>query len=436
MLDDVVAEAGADGVAGPRRARARRRPRAARRPARGRPTRANFRTGHLTVCTLVPMRSVPHRVVCLLGLDDGEFPRRAPRDGDDLMLQTRTSATATRAAEDRQMLLDALLAANERLVVIYTGQRRAHERSAARRPFRSASCSTSSTARSAPTDGPARDQVVSAIRCSRSTRATSPAASSCHGPWGFDRSALAGARALRGARRAGAFLPAPLPAHRRTASSSSTGLIAFFERPVRAFLRRDRSGSTSASRSTKSTTRCRSSSTGSRRGQSVSGCSTACSAGSRAERLHPGGDRPRAAPARRARRSPARPADQPTSSSSLPRAPGRISDGDAGLARRQRRAARRTDACRDRHRRVRGDAAAPCPTRACARASVSRHGSAARAHRQPARAALRGGHRRPAPSGHLERRRDRGADPAARTRTRPPGARPRWHSSPWFCRPV
>ena len=33
----------------------------------GRPTRANFRTGTLTVCTMVPMRSVPHRVVCLLG---------------------------------------------------------------------------------------------------------------------------------------------------------------------------------------------------------------------------------------------------------------------------------------------------------------------------------------------------------------------------------
>ncbi len=41
----------------------------------GRPTRANFRTGTLTVCTMVPMRSVPHRVVCLVGLDDGLFPR-------------------------------------------------------------------------------------------------------------------------------------------------------------------------------------------------------------------------------------------------------------------------------------------------------------------------------------------------------------------------
>ena len=53
---------------------------------RGRPTRASFRTGHLTICTLVPMRSVPHRVVCLMGLDDGVFPRQTARDGDDLLL--------------------------------------------------------------------------------------------------------------------------------------------------------------------------------------------------------------------------------------------------------------------------------------------------------------------------------------------------------------
>ena len=51
---------------------------------KGQPTRANFCTGHLTVCTLVPMRSIPHRVVCLLGLDDGSFPRHIERDGDDL----------------------------------------------------------------------------------------------------------------------------------------------------------------------------------------------------------------------------------------------------------------------------------------------------------------------------------------------------------------
>ena len=97
LLDDVVAEADVSGTAATTTlALPEVRALLAER-LQGRPTRANFRTGHLTICTLVPMRSVPHRVVCLLGLDDGVFPRKAPRDGDDLILATRTSATATRA---------------------------------------------------------------------------------------------------------------------------------------------------------------------------------------------------------------------------------------------------------------------------------------------------------------------------------------------------
>ena len=87
----------------------------------GRPTRANFRTGHMTVCTLYPMRSVPHRVVCLLGLDDGAFPRRLPRDGDDLMLDRPRVGERDPRSEDRQMLLDAVLAATEHLLITYTG---------------------------------------------------------------------------------------------------------------------------------------------------------------------------------------------------------------------------------------------------------------------------------------------------------------------------
>ena len=88
----------------------------------GRPTRTNFRTGHLTICTLVPMRSVPHRVVCLLGLDDGEFPRKSVRDGDDLVLHDPHVGDRDARTEDRQMLLDALMAATDRLIVTYTGK--------------------------------------------------------------------------------------------------------------------------------------------------------------------------------------------------------------------------------------------------------------------------------------------------------------------------
>src|SRR3954470_24480027 len=87
----------------------------------GRPTRANFRTGHLTICTLMPMRSVPHRAVCLLGLDDAVFPRKGARDGDDLMLDDPHVGDRDARAEDRQLLLDALMAASDRLIVTYTG---------------------------------------------------------------------------------------------------------------------------------------------------------------------------------------------------------------------------------------------------------------------------------------------------------------------------
>ena len=88
---------------------------------KGKATRANFCTGHLTVCTLVPMRSIPHKVVCLLGLDDGSFPRHVERDGDDITAQDPRVGDRDARSEDRQLLLDALLAARQHLVITYSG---------------------------------------------------------------------------------------------------------------------------------------------------------------------------------------------------------------------------------------------------------------------------------------------------------------------------
>jgi exodeoxyribonuclease V gamma subunit len=123
LLDDVVTEA-TTAVGGPASAMqlapAEIRALLAER-LKGRPTRANFRTGHLTICTLMPMRSVPHRVVCLLGMDDGVFPRKSPRDGDDLMLDDPHVGDRDARTEDRQLLLDALMAATDQLIVTYTG---------------------------------------------------------------------------------------------------------------------------------------------------------------------------------------------------------------------------------------------------------------------------------------------------------------------------
>lgn len=86
-----------------------------------RPTRGNFRTGGLTFCTMLPMRSVPQRVICLLGLDDGVFPRAARQDGDDVLARDPIVGERDVRGEDRQLMLDALLAAQDAIVIIYSG---------------------------------------------------------------------------------------------------------------------------------------------------------------------------------------------------------------------------------------------------------------------------------------------------------------------------
>jgi exodeoxyribonuclease V gamma subunit len=208
---------------------------------RGRPTRANFRTGHLTVCTLVPMRSVPHRVVCVLGLDDGEFPRRARRDGDDLLLAEPHVGDRDPRTEDRQMLLDALMAATERLIVTYTG---ADERTNLRRPpavpvgeLLDIVDRTVSREHGSP-----RDQIVIHHPLQPfDPRNFVPGNLVPSRPWSFDPQALAGAQALRAPRSVDEpFLPAPLPA-RSDPVIELDNLVRFVEGPVRAFLR-DRLG--------------------------------------------------------------------------------------------------------------------------------------------------------------------------------------------------
>jgi exodeoxyribonuclease V gamma subunit len=70
---------------------------------------------------MVPMRSVPHRVVCLVGLDDGVFPRLGVVDGDDALARDPMTGERDIRSEDRQLLLDAIGAATETLEITYTG---------------------------------------------------------------------------------------------------------------------------------------------------------------------------------------------------------------------------------------------------------------------------------------------------------------------------
>lgn len=201
----------------------------------GRPTRANFRTGTLTVCTMVPMRSVPHRVVCLVGLDDGVFPRQGLVDGDDVLARQPMTGERDIRSEDRQLLLDAVCAATERLVITYTGY---NEHTGAARPP-AVPLMELLDALDRTTANPVRDSILTRQPLQPfDKRNVIPGELGIPGqPFTFDTTALAAARAALGDRPAPEpFYRAPLPAPPPD-DVSVADLLGFFRDPVRGFFR-------------------------------------------------------------------------------------------------------------------------------------------------------------------------------------------------------
>jgi exodeoxyribonuclease V gamma subunit len=81
-----------------------------------------FLRGQLTFCSMLPMRSIPFRVVCLIGLCDGVFPRNEVHDTFDLMGSDFRPGDRSPRADDRYQFLEALLAARAHLYLSYIGQ--------------------------------------------------------------------------------------------------------------------------------------------------------------------------------------------------------------------------------------------------------------------------------------------------------------------------
>jgi len=82
-----------------------------------------FRAGGVTFCTLMPMRAIPFEVVCLLGMNDGDYPRRGIRSDFDLMGLPGNSRPGDRSRreDDRQLMLEALLSARQVFYVSWCG---------------------------------------------------------------------------------------------------------------------------------------------------------------------------------------------------------------------------------------------------------------------------------------------------------------------------
>ena len=80
-----------------------------------------FLTGAITVAAMLPMRAVPVRALFVCGLDDDSFPRRDGAAPFNLMSARPKTGDRSRRADDRQLFLDLLLAARDRLHFTFIG---------------------------------------------------------------------------------------------------------------------------------------------------------------------------------------------------------------------------------------------------------------------------------------------------------------------------
>ncbi|WP_414040786.1 exodeoxyribonuclease V subunit gamma [Acidithiobacillus sp. M4-SHS-6] len=84
----------------------------------------HFLGGGVTFCTLLPMRAVPYPMICLLGMNEEDYPRRHPRPDFDLMALPGMSRPGDRSRrdDDHYLMLEALLAARQTLYISWTGR--------------------------------------------------------------------------------------------------------------------------------------------------------------------------------------------------------------------------------------------------------------------------------------------------------------------------
>lgn len=194
-----------------------------------RTVRPSFGNGSLVVCSLTALAQVPHKVVALVGLDEGSFPRRGLPDGDDLLAASPRAGDPEAGRDDRQAILDALLAAQERLIVVYQGSS-----THTREPRPAPAGVLDVVEQAAVTAGLDPREVVHHAPL----QPFSPRLFDAGRPLSFDHAGLAGARALIGPQRAARdrYRVGMLPPD-DVASLELTALQRFLAHPADYFLR-------------------------------------------------------------------------------------------------------------------------------------------------------------------------------------------------------
>lgn len=204
-------------------------------------SRPRFGTGAVTLSSLTAQRGVPYRVICVLGLD---VEAVAVASADDLVAARPCVGDRDARAEQRAQLLDAVLAAGERFVVLSNGR---DIRSNTELPPVATLAEfldvLDATARGADGETARKAIVVDHPRQAWSERSFEAGTLGVDGPWGFDRGALDAVRARAAQLDRPSFLDAPLdpPATEVTDRVTVSTLLRACTTPVRTFLQ-DRLG--------------------------------------------------------------------------------------------------------------------------------------------------------------------------------------------------
>ncbi|MFC1837421.1 exodeoxyribonuclease V subunit gamma [Thermodesulfobacteriota bacterium] len=83
---------------------------------------AGFLSGGITFCSMLPMRAIPFKIICLLGMNEGKYPRSGRKRSFDLMALEPRRGDRSRRYDDRYLFLETILSARERLYISFKGQ--------------------------------------------------------------------------------------------------------------------------------------------------------------------------------------------------------------------------------------------------------------------------------------------------------------------------
>jgi exodeoxyribonuclease V gamma subunit len=84
-------------------------------------SQGNFLAGNITFCNIMPMRSIPFKIVVLMGMDEKSFPRPAFTPGFNLIKKYPNPGDKIERDEDRYLFLETLLSARLKFICTYTG---------------------------------------------------------------------------------------------------------------------------------------------------------------------------------------------------------------------------------------------------------------------------------------------------------------------------